>query len=90
MKDTDIIRKFVNNETESWEWDDFITIRSKDPNLNKLKNFCNAVQNLYPVSQGDRGYCSNSGLSKLWEAAQMFDEGSIIFLQWLEKENRKI
>jgi hypothetical protein len=77
-----IIKNFISGEINPWEWDDFISSKEKEETLVKLIRFCSDIQILYP-SDSDGAYCSEMGIIKLEEAADAYQAGDAIFLDWL-------
>jgi hypothetical protein len=79
-----LILDFINGNLSAWEWDDFISSKNKNISLCKLVEFCSNVQYIYP-SEDCSKYCNLTGLSKLAEASQFFEEGDEAFLRWIAK-----
>jgi len=81
--ETQLVRRFVANQTGDLEWDDFISIVTDDDSLNAFKNYCSDMQLLYPAASA---YCSEQGFEKLLEAADSLAQGGDDFLQWLRRQ----
>lgn len=60
----DSIEKFVNHTGGPWDWDDFISIRQKDPELEAVRLKCLSVADDFP-STDRRRYCSDPGFDAL-------------------------
>jgi len=58
------LEDFVNNEGGQWDWDDFTSIPIKDPELDKVRHFCEEARLLWPPPDG-RGWCSDEGLDQI-------------------------
>jgi hypothetical protein len=39
----DIIEGFMDDQSNPWAWDDFISFRIADPDLDKIREACNAL-----------------------------------------------
>jgi hypothetical protein len=57
-----IIEKFVADETDEYEWDDFTSVRYSDPLVESARRRCLAVHDEYPAPPGARRYCSEEGV----------------------------
>jgi hypothetical protein len=60
----DSIDKFVNHTGGPWDWDDFISIRQKDAELEAVRLKCVSVADDFP-STDRRSYCSDAGFDAL-------------------------
>lgn len=60
----DLVRRFIQGNVESYEWDDFISIPHKDQELEELRVACVRLPKDYPPADR-RHYCSQAGLAKL-------------------------
>ena len=60
----DSIEKFVNHAGGPWDWDDFISIRQKDPELEAIRLKCVSVADEFPPPDR-RKYCSDAGVEAL-------------------------
>lgn len=78
-----LVRRFVSDQTEEWEWDDFISIRTDDEILNAFKGYCSDVQQAYPSPSA---YCNKKGFEKMLEAAESLAQGGDVFLRWLASQ----
>jgi len=57
------IERFLAGTDGPKEWDWFITVRQKDPDIEKIRVVCAGLPEAYPPL--GRGYCGPSGLSVL-------------------------
>jgi hypothetical protein len=55
------IEGFVNGTGSQWDWDDFTSIRLKDPELEAIRERCVSIRDEYPPSD-PHAYCSEGGL----------------------------
>jgi hypothetical protein len=65
----DVIEGFVDATLYYWGWDDFMSIRLDDPDLEKIRQRCIDVDREFPPTGGD-GYCNKEGVAWLLEAAR--------------------
>jgi len=56
----DIIEGFVDGQSNPWAWDDFISFRITDPDLDKIREACNELP---PGPSGQ--YTNEEGLATL-------------------------
>jgi hypothetical protein len=66
-----IIEEFLDAKGSSWDWDDFISIRIDDPELDGVRRLCSDLPNLYPPNR-ESSYCSEKGLAILDEVRDTF------------------
>ena len=59
----DSIEKFVNHTGSPWDWDDFISVRQKDPEHEAVRMKCVSADD-FP-STDRRRYCSDAGFDAL-------------------------
>jgi hypothetical protein len=59
-----IIDDFISDNIGTYDWDDFISIKITDPELERIRIFCLEVTDLYP-SVEDGHYCSDEGINRL-------------------------
>jgi hypothetical protein len=62
------IEKFLSDEGGAHAWDDFTSVRFKDPALEKIRMFCADLPVLYPPAHC-RQYCNEEGLNRLRKLA---------------------
>lgn len=61
---TSLVRRFIQGNVQPYEWDDFVSIPLKDPELEQIRIACvNLPKDYPPVDR--RHYCSPAGLTKL-------------------------
>ena len=58
------LEDFVNNAGGQWDWDDFTSIPIADPDLDKVRQFCEEARQRWPAPDG-RGWCSDEGLDQI-------------------------
>ena len=58
------IEDFVNGTGGKWDWDDFISIRLQDAELDAVRKKCFSVRDEFPPAD-DRQYCSEAGMQVL-------------------------
>jgi hypothetical protein len=61
----DIIERFLNGGGGTWEWDDFISLRIEDPELDAIRARCNET-----YEDGHRGWCGPNGIAELTRIMQ--------------------
>ncbi len=60
----DLIEKFLDGTGGQWDWDDFTSIKLRDPDLERIRERCVAIANDYPSNKRTE-YCSPQGLKVL-------------------------
>ena len=60
----DVIEAFINGTDGGDDWDDFISIRIKDPELEKIRVRCARLRDEFPPEQAKK-YCSQDGIRAL-------------------------
>ena len=65
----DVIERFVEGRTGTWEWDDFTSIRQCDVAVEQARLRCIAVRQEFP-SNHPQHYCSTDGLEALRDIAK--------------------
>ncbi len=58
------IEDFVNGTGGKWDWDDFVSIRLQDSELDAIRQKCVSVRDEFPPSD-TRDYCSEAGMQVL-------------------------
>ena len=58
------LEDFVNNEGGDWDWDDFTSIPIADPELDKVRQFCEEARTRWSVPEG-QGWCSAEGMEEI-------------------------
>ncbi|MBA5872857.1 MAG: hypothetical protein GDA68_23175 [Nitrospira sp. CR2.1] len=59
-----VIRNFIEDKEEPWEWDDFLSVPPKDPDVVRLQGFCRQLTHDYPPEHENQ-YCSSTGMERL-------------------------
>ncbi len=59
-----IIEDFINDKGGKWDWDDFISIKLKDPELERIRLICVELPDTHPPS-GKGQYCNFEGIELL-------------------------
>ena len=59
-----IIEDFINDRGGQWDWDDFISIKLRDPELERIRLICVELPDKYPPT-GKRQYCNLQGMELL-------------------------
>jgi len=65
----EIISTFLRGGGPAWAWDDFISIRIKDPSLDAVRAQCAALPDDYPPSLSGH-YCGEAGMAVLRSLAE--------------------
>jgi hypothetical protein len=55
---------FVNGTGRQWDWDDFTSIRLKDPELEAIRQRCVSIPDEFPPAN-PHAYCSEAGLQEM-------------------------
>jgi hypothetical protein len=56
----DILEDFVSGKGGNWDWDDFISFRIADSELERIREHCANLDSEHPSDKGR--YCSEKGL----------------------------
>ena len=67
---SDLIKRFLDGTVGPYEWDDFISVRQRDAELELIRLECVNIRSLYPTISG---YCSPTGLDRLKIIAESLD-----------------
>jgi hypothetical protein len=59
-----VIEQFLSSTGNKWDWDDFVSMRLEDPELEQIRRSCAALPELYPPTVNS-GYCDAQGLKAL-------------------------
>lgn len=67
---SELILRFIGDlpGLGEWEWDDFISIRDKDPEIEAVRRKVLEIEIQYPPEDG-RGWCSEEGINKMRKIA---------------------
>lgn len=64
LKVAETIERFINGTGATWEWDDFISVPIKDPELDKIRSNCSRLPEEYPPTRKGE-YTSERGVDVL-------------------------
>ena len=70
----DLIEKFVNGTIGEWDWDDFISVKRSDPEIEEIRRRCAEVPVEFPPKR-DGEYCSEEGAAVLTNLVRLLREG---------------
>ena len=70
-----LIASFLDGSAGKWDWDDFISVRQRDPTLEAIRLECAALPDLFPPDKEGR-YCGAAGLTRLAVIASALKAGS--------------
>ena len=70
------IEGFVNGTGDQWAWDDLISLRLSDPELEAVRQKCVAIRDQFPPSD-PKAYCSDAGLAAMRQIVQDLRAGSV-------------
>jgi hypothetical protein len=73
----EIITTFLRGEGSKWAWDDFISVRIKDPSLDAVRAQCAALPDDYPPSASGH-YCGDAGMAVLRSLAERLFRGAVV------------
>lgn len=59
-----IIERFMEGKGNEWQWDDFISIRIRDAELDKIRIRCSQLDKEFPANQTGQ-YTNEQGLEVL-------------------------
>jgi hypothetical protein len=68
-----VIRKFLRGAVAPNEWDDFISVHSKDSTMEDIRLVCANIPKEFPTLDR-RHYCSKAGFEKLERLARSLEE----------------
>lgn len=60
----DIVEAFLLNKDGPWDWDDFISIRQSDPDMDKIRKMCADLPDCFPPNASGQ-YCNEEGMEFL-------------------------
>jgi len=55
---------FLSGRGESWDWDDFVSVKIDDPELDRIRVLCAGLPTKYPA-QKKGAYCNSQGFAVL-------------------------
>lgn len=64
-----LIRSFVNGSCGPGDWDDFLSIRQKDPEIEQLRLRIIEIEKEYPRTKA-KTWCSEEGMQELLRIAE--------------------
>lgn len=67
-----LVQRFIGGTIEPYEWDDFISIPQKDPELEELRMVCVNLPKSFPSSDR-RQYCNQEGIERLEEVVRRLE-----------------
>ena len=70
----EIIAAFLRGDGPVWAWDDFISVRIKDPSLDAVRVQCAGLPDDYPPSVSGH-YCGDAGMTILRSLAERLRRG---------------
>lgn len=65
----DLIERFVDGSIGPWEWDDFISLRGRTMEIEKVRQRVAAVRDDYPPEKSSH-WCSAEGVLRLRQIAK--------------------
>lgn len=65
----ELIEGFLNGTCGEWDWDDFISLKHEDPEIEEISVRCSKIANEFPSLQ-EKHYCSQEGETALKQLAQ--------------------
>lgn len=82
-----IVRRFITGTASEYEWDDFVSVTTKNVTLNRVKEYCTSIDFLFP-SETPVGtpYFSKDAWSKLGQLIECLEIGEPATAEWLSRE----
>ena len=65
------IENFLEGKGGDWDWDDFLSVRQKDPYLDRVRIKCDTL----PPAGNEGGYCSEEGYEVLRNLVKELRQG---------------
>ncbi len=65
----DLIRRFIDGSCGPREWDDFISVRTTDSEIESVRKECASLPERFPPAPNSGAYCDSDGMSRLQEIA---------------------
>ncbi|MEN6601010.1 MAG: hypothetical protein ABFD86_01245, partial [Bryobacteraceae bacterium] len=59
-----VVHDFLDDQGDPWEWGDFLSLPTADPNVARLQGFCRELPTLYPPNE-KTAYCNERGMERL-------------------------
>jgi hypothetical protein len=63
-----LIRRFVRGDVRPWEWDDFISVRNENSEVETVRQEVMGIPDRFPSASPER-WCSEAGLAELQRIA---------------------
>ena len=70
-----LIKTFLDDSCGEWDWDDFLSVKQKDPEIEKIRLFCAQISDLFPPTKNGE-YCNEEGTLALQNFAQALEVGN--------------
>lgn len=70
-----VIRDFLNGTGGEWDWGDFLSPPSPDPDVRRLQGLCMELPYDFPPEERT-AYCSKGGIDRLRKILTQLEEGS--------------
>jgi len=64
-----LIDSFLDGSAREWEWDDFISVKQVDPEIEQIRQKCIALPKEFPPTE-PRTYCNIEGMNVLKSIAE--------------------
>lgn len=75
IKLADLLEGFVNGTCGPWEWDDFISVQHKDPEIEKIRLRCEVLDVEFPPRRPHE-YCNDDGAAVLMNYVRQLRESN--------------
>jgi hypothetical protein len=71
----DLIEAFIDGRSGDWDWDDFISIKQADPEIDSIRAQCAKIPEIFPPTE--KGYyCAPDGFKALKGLVQNLREAN--------------
>jgi hypothetical protein len=64
-----LINSFVNGTCDEWDWDDFTSVRQKDPDIEQIRKRINLIPKEFP-SNVSTSWCNQGGIKVLLDIVE--------------------
>jgi hypothetical protein len=64
---------FLSGRGNNWDWDDFVSVKIDDPELDRIRALCAELPTKYPA-QIQGAYCNDQGLAVMRSLLQKLRE----------------
>lgn len=71
-----LIEAFLNGTCGEWDWDDFISVKQSDPEIEEIRLRCANLPWEFPSARPDE-YCSDKGTVVLKDYVQRLRRGGV-------------